>query len=69
MIAEWEDGGVIRLPAKCLATFFLTVSFGWLTLFSAAPLIGKVLLDLFAVGVLIFIWSRPSAKVEPHQET
>lgn len=62
MIADWNDGGVIRPRAKRLATLFIILSFGWLT-FSRAPLVGKIVLDLFAVGVLSFIWSRPSAKV------
>ena len=69
MIADWEDGGVIRLRAKILATSLILLSFSWMTFFSRAPLVGKVLLDLMAVGVLGFIWSRPSAKVVPEQES
>ncbi len=69
MIADWEDGGVIRLRAKIVATSLILLSFSWLTFFSRAPLVGKVLLDLMAVGVLGFIWSRPSAKVVPEQES
>lgn len=69
MIADWEDGGVIRLRAKIVATSLILLSFSWLTFFSRAPLVGKVLLDLVAVGVLGFIWSRPSAKVVPEQES
>jgi uncharacterized protein len=68
LIKEWQDHGVIRLPTKCIATFFILVSFGSLTLWSKAPLTGKILLDCIALGVLGFIWSRPSAKVMPKQE-
>jgi len=64
VIRDWEEGGVIRLPAKITATLFIVVSFGWLTLFSRAPQIGKIILDILAVAVLAFIWSRPSAKVD-----
>jgi uncharacterized protein len=69
MIADWENGGVIRLRAKITATALIVASFTWMTFFSRAPAIGKVLLDLMGVGVLGFIWSRPSAKVVPEQET
>jgi uncharacterized protein len=63
LITDWQSGGVIRKPAKWLATFFIVLSFGSLTLFTKAPVIGKVLLDSIGAAVLIFIWSRPSAKV------
>lgn len=62
-IRDWQDGGVIRPPAKRLATFFIVLSFSGLTFFSPMPLVGKIVFDVFAAGVLIFIWSRPSAKV------
>jgi len=65
MIRDWQAGGVIRLPAKRLATFFMALSFGGLTFFSPLPLVAKIALDAFAVGVLVFIWSRPSVKVGP----
>ncbi len=68
MIRDWEDGGVIRLRAKGLATFFILLSFGWLTAFTRAPVIGKVVLDAIGVGVLVFIWSRPSVKVDRKEE-
>ena len=68
VIRDWQDGGVIRLPAKILATGFIVLSFASLTLFSRAPKVGKILLDVFALGVLAFIWSRPSAKVNAKQE-
>ncbi len=65
LIREWRDGGVIRPSAKRLATFFILLSFGSLTFFSRLPWPAKVFLDLLALSVLGFIWSRPSAKVEP----
>ncbi len=68
MIRDWENGGVIRLRAKALATFFILLSFSWLTFLTKAPMIGKVLLDMIGVGVLVFIWSRPSVKVESKRE-
>jgi uncharacterized membrane protein YbaN (DUF454 family) len=68
LVKDWDDGGIIRPRAKFLATFFILVSFTSLTLFTSAPRVGKVLLDLFAVAVLVFIWSRPSAKVERKEE-
>ncbi len=63
LILDWQRGGVIRKPAKWLATFFILLSFGSLTFLTKAPVIGKVILDFIGAGVLIFIWSRPSAKV------
>lgn len=68
LIRDWEDGGVIRPSAKALATFFIVLSFSWLSFFTRAPLIGKVALDAIGVAVLVFIWSRPSAKVKRKEE-
>lgn len=68
MIRDWEDGGVIRTPAKAVATLFILSSFSWLTFFTRAPLVGKLILDGIGVAVLVFIWSRPSVKVEPKKE-
>ncbi len=63
LIQDWQQHGVIRRPAKWLATICIFLSFGGLTMLPRAPLLVKVLLDLFALCVLGFIWSRPSAKV------
>lgn len=62
-LRDWNEAGVIRLPAKCMATVMMVLSFTGLTLWSPMPLVGKVILDCAGVGVLAFIWSRPSAKV------
>lgn len=63
MIVDWHQHGVIRMHAKLLATFFICTSFSYLTLFTLAPLVVKIVLDILALGVLGFIWSRPSVKV------
>lgn len=59
-IKDWERRGVIRKPTKILATSMLLASA--LVVFPKAtiPLIGKVSFLIIAVGVLSFIWTRPS---------
>ncbi len=63
-IRDWEDGGIIRLRAKWMATAMIVGSFAGLTLFSKLPVGAKAALDAVGLAVLVFIWSRPSAKVK-----
>ena len=60
LIQNWQRHGVIGPRAKVLATIMLVALFaytvGWVPVWWGL----KVVLVLIAVGVLYFIWSRPS---------
>jgi len=60
LIRDWQGSGVIRLPAKVLATVMMTALFGYTLLFVPVGLAIKALLVAIAAGVMAFIWSRPS---------
>lgn len=60
LIRNWEDYGVIRTRAKVLATVTMVVLFSYTNLFVPVSLLIKILINAIAVGVLIFIWTRPS---------
>ncbi|MBY0369161.1 YbaN family protein [bacterium] len=63
-ITDWQEHGIISPKAKALATFCILLSFTGLTVFSPLPGAAKIALDVLAIGVLGFIWSRPSVKVD-----
>ena len=58
-IADWRDKGAISIKGKRLATLGVGVAFG-LSVFMQLPLYALVLQALVLVGVMTFIWSRPS---------
>lgn len=64
MIRDWNHSGVIRRPAKILASVMMTVSFSSLTVLTPVPLWVKLILNGIGLCVLGFIWSRPSDRVD-----
>ncbi len=69
LILDWEDHGVIRRKAKITATLMMVALFSYTLFFGAVPLVLKAFLVAIGVGVLLFIWTRPSAPVAmlPHR--
>ncbi len=60
-ILDWQQHGVIRKPAKYLATALIVGnSLFPLYIIQGLPLILRVGTGVALGGVLIFIWSRPS---------
>ena len=60
-IREWEEGGVIRRPAKVLATILILVNAAFpLFIIQTVKMPVKLVIGIAAIGVLAFIWSRPS---------
>ncbi len=62
ILREWENHRVIRLKAKITATLLLVPSVAYVCWRPNVPLIGKICLGLLAIGVLLFLWTRPSRK-------
>lgn len=58
-IQNWEKHGAIRIRAKLTATLLMVVSMLGMHL-SAAPIFLKWGVTVFMLGVMGFIWSRPS---------
>lgn len=59
-IRDWESHGIIRLPAKRLATLLIAVSFTSLWFAIGAPVWAKLCMVSVGALVLVFIWTRPS---------
>ena len=59
-IKDWERRGVIRKPTKLLATTMLVASAVVVFPKDTIPNVGKASFALLALGVLSFIWTRPS---------
>ena len=57
-IADWQKNGVIRRPAKIWATIAIALN----ALFVFFTMSGRsfVMTGVCIIGVLLFIWSRPS---------
>jgi uncharacterized membrane protein YbaN (DUF454 family) len=60
IISDWEQNGVIRLRIKIIATLTMVLLVSYPLLFMAFPILLKIIVVLSIVGVLIFIWTRPS---------
>ena len=65
VILDWRRHRRIPLSAKVLATVLLGASLGTTVAFSVLPGAFLVGFALFLAGVLAWIWTRPSARVEP----
>ena len=61
VIHNWEQHGVIRSRAKITATVMIVALFSFTVFYVAIPWVMKILLPLIGGGVLLFIWTRPSA--------
>jgi len=61
LIQNWEQYGLIRTRAKITATVMIVALISFTVFYLAIPWVMKFLLPLIAGGVLLFIWTRPSA--------
>jgi len=59
-IHDWKNSGVIRKKYKIFATLMMMISVLFIVSRNKIPMIGKGSFMLVIMGVLIFIWSRPS---------
>ncbi|WP_374078727.1 YbaN family protein [Bdellovibrio bacteriovorus] len=59
-ILDWQRHGVIRTRAKVLATVLMVPLVSISLASGKVPLYAKVLAGVVCLGVLIFIWTRPS---------
>ena len=60
LILDWQNDGVIRKKAKVASTLVIVPLFSYTLIFVQVSVFVKVLLVLIGLGVLYFIWSRPS---------
>jgi uncharacterized membrane protein YbaN (DUF454 family) len=59
-LKDWQEKGVIGMKAKIIATVMIALVMAWrLPLLNIAIGI-KIFAAIILLGVLIFIWSRPS---------
>lgn len=65
IIRDWEEHGCISLKAKISATIAIVLLFGLSLLLGELHLALDIMLVLIAMGVLVFIWTRPSGDVVP----
>lgn len=69
LIRDWQQYGVVRLRAKVTATIMITVLFSYTLIFVEVTWWIKVLVAGSGVGVLIFLWSRPSTHQRVPEDT
>ena len=61
-IRDWQEGGVIKRPAKIMATLLILVNAAFpLFIIQSIKPPTKIIVGLVVIGVLAFIWSRPSS--------
>jgi hypothetical protein len=61
IIRDWEAHGVIRLRAKVISTVMMVGLISYPLIFKEMPIAFKFVAVFTMVGVLSFIWTRPSA--------
>lgn len=61
-LKDWENNGVIGLKAKIIATIMLGLVLTWRIPSLNVSIIIKIIAGSVLLGVLIFIWSRPSRR-------
>lgn len=60
-ILDWRRHGVIRIPAKILATILILANLSFPIFFiSSLRIQFKIAASIVGLAILIFIWSRPS---------
>lgn len=64
MLAEWHNHGMIRRRVKIIATLSMLGLLSYPLTVSSVPWWAKLSMGAVSLGVLVFIWSRPS---QPHQ--
>ena len=60
IIRDWNQHGVIRLRVKWISTCLIVLMLSYPIIFKDVPLFAKIAAALVGLGVLVFIWSRPS---------
>lgn len=63
-IREWERDGVINIRAKILATTMIVLLFSYTLVFVNVSLVVKTIVSCIGIGVLLFIWTRPSHRLK-----
>jgi uncharacterized membrane protein YbaN (DUF454 family) len=59
-LKDWHERGVIGIKAKWVATIMLGLIISWRIPTLNIPLAIKIFAASVLVGVLVFIWTRPS---------
>lgn len=62
IIRDWESHGVVGLRAKVMATILMTALFSYTLIFVKIHIAFKTAAVLCGLSVLLFLWSRPSAR-------
>ena len=62
-LKDWQESGAISLKAKIIATIMVGIVMTWRIPTLAVHLGLKKFVELILVGVLIFIWTRPSRRI------
>jgi len=60
IIMDWESSGIIRLKAKIISTILIVPLFTYTLVFVPVALPIRLVVLASGIGVLWFIWSRPS---------
>lgn len=70
-ILDWQKDGVIRKPAKIIATVFIVINAAFpLFIIQKIPGPLRLIVALVMLAVLTFIWSRPSVpRPEPKENS
>lgn len=62
MILDWQRHGVIRTKIKLLATALMVPLVSMAQFNEKIPIYGRLSAGVISLGVLIFIWTRPSKR-------
>ncbi|MEA9355903.1 YbaN family protein [Bacteriovorax sp. PP10] len=60
-LKDWHERGVIGIKSKWVATIMLGLIISWRIPTLDIPLAIKIFASSVLVGVLVFIWTRPSS--------
>lgn len=60
LIRDWNQHGIIRLRVKWTSAILIVLMIGYSVLFGSLSLPIKIALVMVGIGVIGFIWSRPS---------
>ncbi len=64
-LVDWEENGTIGLKAKWLASIMISLVIIFRLPYLKIALVIRIIVIVILIGVLIFIWSRPSQKPKP----
>ncbi len=65
-IVDWYEHGMIKLTAKIWSTVMIVLLFSYTLIFVPVAYWIKAIVLLSGVGVLSFIWTRPSKPKKKH---